>query len=298
MSKPKIIVIVGPTSSGKTSLSVEIAKKWNGEIISADSRQVYEGMDLGTGKVTKEEMAGIPHHLLDMAKPMQVYSGANFKHDATIAINDIIARQKQPIIAGGTFFYIDLLRNSQQAAPVAPNPELRAKLEELSTEELFSTLQNKDTARAEVIDKHNRHRLIRSLEIIEALGSVPLPQTTESPYEWLLIGLELDKQTLHQNIHLRLKNRLEAGMIDEVKRLISEGVTYERLAAFGLEYRYLAKYLKGEIDYDTAVNEIETKTRQFAKRQLTWLKRDKSIEWFLPENREAIFRRITNFLEN
>lgn len=295
-TKPKVIAIVGPTASGKTSLSIEIAKKFNGEVISADSRQVYRGMDIGTGKVTKEEMDGITHHLLDIVDPMEVYSGADFKRDATVALDDIIKRDSLPIIAGGTFFYIELLRNNLQSAPVPPNPALRAELEKLSTEILFQTLQTKDSNRANDIDQFNRRRLIRALEIIDCLGTVPPITEAESPYDWLLLGIDITKEQLHLNIHRRLHSRLEIGMVEEVKQLHHNGVNYERLDSFGLEYRYIARYLQNKITYEEMLTEIESKSRQYAKRQMSWLRRDKSILWVKPENLSEIFKQITFFI--
>jgi len=294
-SKPKVITIVGPTASGKTTLSIEIAKQFNGEVISADSRQVYKGMDIGTGKVTQAEMGNIPHHLLDIADPTEVYTGADFKRDATVALDDIVKRDRLPIIAGGTFFYIELLRNHLQSAPVPPNPALREALEKLTTETLFQTLQEKDSVRAAAIDKHNRRRLIRALEIIDTLGTVPPTTEAESSYDWLLIGIDISKEQLHQNIHTRLHTRLENGMIEEVVELHKNGVTYERLDSFGLEYRYIARYLQNQITHEEMVTEIENKSRQYAKRQMSWLKRDKSVEWVKPESIESIFQLITTF---
>lgn len=296
MSKPKVIAVVGPTSSGKTALSIAIAKAFNGEVISADSRQVYIGMDLGTGKVTLDEMDGVPHHLIDIVDPMTVYTGADFKRDATTSLDDILKRKRLPIIAGGTFFYIELLRGTMQAAPVEPDPIFRASLDVYSNTELFDILKGKDAHRAVTIDQDNRRRLVRSLEIINKLGTVPEAVKTESDYNWLFIGIDLEKKTLHKNIHTRLNDRLEAGMIEEIKGLHETRVTWQRMAELGLEYRYIAKYLQGEMTKEAMVQELETKTRQFAKRQLTWLKKDKEIEWFAPQNREAILGRVETFL--
>lgn len=296
MQKPKVIAIVGPTSSGKTSLSIEIAKQFAGEVISADSRQVYVGMDIGTGKVTPAEMSGIPHHLLDIADPMTTYTGTDFKRDATAAIDAILNNNHLPIIAGGTFFYLDLLRGIIQSAPVPPDPIFRASLDTTDTQSLYEILKSKDAHRAVGIDRDNRRRLIRSLEIINMLGAVPTPTKVESEYQWLMIGIQLPKEILHQNIHTRLKERLEAGMIDEVERLHASGVSFERMAEFGLEYRYVSKFLQGEISKTDMEVELETKIKQFAKRQMTWLKRDKEIEWFEPTDQKRIFERIRLFL--
>ncbi|NCT02231.1 tRNA (adenosine(37)-N6)-dimethylallyltransferase MiaA [Candidatus Parcubacteria bacterium] len=294
--KPKVIAIVGPTASGKTSLSIAIAKQFSGEIISADSRQVYQGMNLGTGKVTKEEMAGVPHHLLDIAKPMDVYTGSDFVKDATVALEEIKMRNHLPIVAGGTFFYLDLLRGKMQSVPVAPNETFRASIADLSTATLLEMLYKKDPQRAATIDSANRRRVIRALEIIDALGAVPLYTPTESPYEWLILGTEITPEALHHNIKARLQERINAGMIEEVAQLHEDGVSYERLDDLGLEYRYIAKYLQGTLTKDEMLEQLETKSRQFAKRQLTWLKRDNEIEWFPPKSHEMIFRFVESFL--
>lgn len=298
MKKPKVVAIVGPTASGKTSLSIAIAKKFAGEIISADSRQVYVGMDIGTGKITKEEMQDIPHHLIDITPAMKVYTGADFERDATIAILDITNRNCAPIIAGGTFFYLDLLRGKLHAAPVEPNEDFRNSLAHFKDDELFAQLQEKDSKRAGNIDPFNRRRLVRALEVIEALGSVPVSEPIESPFEWLIIGIDVVVDNLHHNIHARLKERLESGMIEEVKRLHDEGVTWERMDDLGLEYRYIAQHLQGNLTYDEMVVELEIKIRQYAKRQSTWLRKDKEIEWFDPADRPAIFDRIKTFLHD
>lgn len=296
MEKPKVLAIVGPTACGKTSLSIKLAHTFNGEVISADSRQVYRGMDIGTGKVTEAEMEDIPHHVLDVADPMDIYTGIDFKRDASVALHTIVQRKHLPIIAGGTFFYLELLRGTMQAAPVAPNPAFRKTLEPYSNEELMDMLREKDAHRADSIDPENRRRLERSLEIIHTLGEVPEVRITESEYEWLLLGIDIPKETLHQNINTRLEVRLEQGMVDEVQQLLASGVTPKRLDDFGLEYRYILKYLQQEISYPEMCELIETKSRQFAKRQLTWLKRYPEIEWVDPQNLPEINARIETFL--
>ena len=297
MKKPKVIAIVGPTASGKTALSIAVAKKFNGEVVSADSRQVYAGMDIGTGKITREEMAGIPHHLIDIADPVTVYSGADFAKDANEAIMSILERKHCPIVTGGTFFYIDLLRGKIQPAPVEPNEDFRNSLAHFKDDELFSQLQERDARRAENIDPFNRRRLVRALEVIEALGSVPEQKEVESPYEWLIVGVEVPSAPLQDKIHDRLIARLEQGMIEEVKTLVAQGVTYERLDDLGLEYRYIGQHLQNRLTYEEMVIELETKIRQYAKRQLTWLKRDTEIEWFSSTNTEVILSRVEDFLK-
>ena len=297
MSKPKVIAIVGPTASGKTALSIAAAKKFNGEVVSADSRQVYIGMDIGTGKITREEMDGVPHHLLDIADPLTVYTGADYMRDANEAVNTILSRGHVPLITGGTFFYIDLLRGKMQPAPVEPNEDFRNSLAHFKDDELFAQLQEKDADRASSIDPFNRRRLVRALEVIEALGSVPPQEAVESPYEWLMLGLEVPNAPLHEKIRDRLIARLEQGMVKEVEALVAQGVTYERLDDLGLEYRYIGQYLQKKLTYDEMVDQLEAKSRQYAKRQYTWLKRDSEIEWFGSADYDTIFERIERFLK-
>jgi tRNA dimethylallyltransferase len=294
--KPKIIVIVGPTASGKTALSIELAKRLNGEIISADSRQVYRGLDIGTAKVTPEEMQGIPHHLIDVADPRDVYTVSEYVEDGTKAITEIIAHGNLPIIVGGTFFYIDALLGKITLPDTPPNPLLRKELEELDSTSLYALLCAKDPKYASIVDKENPRRLIRALEIIEVLGHMP-QSTSESLYETLTLGVSIEKEVLHERIHNRILSRLEGGMVEEVKRLEAEGVTYERMQDLGLEYRYVSRYINYKIDFETMVRELDVKSRQYAKRQMTWLKRDKEIVWVDPQDIDSIAEKVRIFLQ-
>lgn len=295
VSKPKVLVIVGPTASGKTSLAIELAKKFNGEVISADSRQVYRGLDIGSAKVTKEEMGGIPHHLLDVADSKEVYTAADFKRDASAAVEEVLSRGKLPIICGGTFFYIDALLGRTALPEVGPNEELRAELEEKSATELLDKLRKLDPERAVTIEPENKRRLIRAIEIATALGKVPPPKANECPYDVLTIGLTVDMENHGEVLKNRILERFE-GMVDEVKKLLDQGVTPQRLEGLGLEYRYISRFLKGELDQENTVNELTIKSRQFAKRQLSWLKRDPDIKWF-PKNDPTISESVEKFLK-
>lgn len=297
MNKSKVIAVVGPTASGKTSLAVELALALNGEVISADSRQVYKGLDIGSGKVTKEEAKGVPHHLISIVDPKDTYTAADFARDAKVAIADIAARGKVPIIAGGTFFYLDQLRGKSGLAGVPKNEDLRKELESKTNEELLTILQSLDTSRADNIDKANRHRLIRSIEIATTLGYVPPAVKEESPYEWLIFGIDIDRTDLHPRIEQRLHQRLKDGMEAEVQSLLEAGVSKEKLVAFGLEYRYLVRRHYKELTYEQMTEELFAKIRQFAKRQMTWLKRDEEIVWKkFPVNIEEIVTEAKNFL--
>lgn len=288
-SNNKILVILGPTSTGKSDLAVALAKKFNGEIISADSRQVYKDMDIGTGKITKKEMHGIPHYLLDVVPPKKVFTVADYKELASEAIEKILSIGKVPIICGGTGLYIQSIVDGLVLPEVPPNTELRRTLEKKSTNDLYEELKKLDPRRAKNIDKHNPVRLIRAIEIAQAIGSVPrLSFNKNKKYSFLQIGLRLDTKDLTDKIHKRLLRRLKSGMIAEVKRLKDSGLSWKRLAEFGLEYGFISKYLKGEMDKQEMTEKLEIAIRQYAKRQMTWFKRDARIRWFDPGDIAAI----------
>ena len=284
VQKPKIIVICGPTATGKTSLSIEIAKKYNGEVISADSRQVYIGLDIGSAKVTHEEMQGIPHYMIDVTNAQDVFSVQEYVMLARKKITEILARKKIPIICGGTGMYIDALIYNQSFPNVPANNELRNKLSKLNTEELFLQLQSKDPLRAQNIDHKNPVRLIRALEIIESLGKVPR-QKQSKKYNVLFMGLDIPKQQHNKIIEKRIIERLENdNMLKEAEGLYAQGVSYTRMEELGLEYRYMAYYLQKKVSYSEMIQQLTTKTIQFAKRQRTWFKKNKNIHWFNPYN--------------
>ena len=297
--KPKVIVIVGPTGSGKTSLALEVAQQFQGEIISADSRQIYRRLDIGTEKISREEMQNVPHHLIDICDVGTVYTASDFKKDAEEAISEILRNGNVPIIAGGTFFYIDTLLGKMSPAPVEPNQALREKLESKTTEELFGELQKKDPRRAESIDQQNKRRLVRALEIVDVLKKVPMPmQTTDSLYDVLIIGLEVDKVELRKKLRSRAEQALHKGLVEETKNLLASGVTKERLSEIGHEYRIVMEYIDGALTQQELIQKFEEKNWQYAKRQLMWLKRDETIRWFKREDTDAIISSIRTFLSH
>lgn len=284
---PSTLVIAGPTASGKSALAIEAALRLDGEVISADSRQVYRGMDLGTGKITPEEQKGVPHHLLDVAHPEEEYNAAHFLRDAKQAEADIRHRGKLPILAGGTGFWIQAFLEGRIFPEVAPNRGLRTKLESLSTQALFKRLRALDPERAAGIDSQNKVRLVRALEVAAALGRVPRLSPVDMEKlnaHYRIIALDPDRKFLHRKILRRLEERLEAGMLDEVKGLLASGVPQERLEAFGLEYRFLARHLSGELSETEMKSGLAAAIRQYARRQLTWLRRMErqgwKIEWY------------------
>lgn len=285
----KIITIVGPTATGKSTLAVEIARLVGGEVISADSRQVYRGLDIGTGKITGKEMCGVPHHLLDVADPKRQFSVAKYQRLATRAIRDILKRGKIPILCGGTGLYIDSVLTGASFPSVPPDKALRRELAELSPEQLFKKLQEIDPERATTIDAQNRVRLIRAIEIATALGKVPRLDVQRSSWDVLQIGLALPREELQERIHARLIARMRRGMIAEARRVHERGLSWKRMEALGLEYRFLARFLQGKISKDEMMRGLEIAIRHYAKRQMTWFKRDKGIRWFSPNQHSEIF---------
>jgi len=280
----KLLVIVGPTASGKTDLSIKLAKKFNGEIISADSRQVYKGMNIGTGKITKKEMAGIPHHLLDVARPQAKFDVVKYRKGALRAFKDIQKRKKLPILIGGTGFYIQAVVDGIILPQVKPNWKLRKELEKKSNSELFQQLKKLDPNRAKSIDKGNPRRLIRAIEIALTTEK-PVPELKKSPIdsEVLILGVKKNKKELEKLIEKRLLKRLKIGMIAEVKKLHNPsadgGVSWKRLEEFGLEYRYIAQFLQNKITREEMIERIQKESEHYAKRQMTWFKRDPRIHW-------------------
>lgn len=292
MQKPKVIVILGQTATGKSDLAVRIAlrlpstklrvnrsgqaKKNGGEIISADSRQVYKGLDIGTGKITKKEMRGVPHHLLDVANPKHKFTVSEYQKKAIYAIADIIKRGKTPIVCGGTGLYIDAITKGIVFPEVPPNNKLRRILEKKSETELFKILQKLDPERAKTIDAKNKVRLVRAVEIAKALGKVP-PITQATPvYKFIKIGLYLSEDLLKKKIEKRVKQMFDkknkGGLLNEIKKLKKSGISNKRLKEFGFEY------------FEPTYEKVVAETIKYAKRQMTWFKRDKEIKWFDASN--------------
>src|SRR3989344_1758994 len=294
--KVHILCIAGPTASGKSSRAVKEALNRHGEVISVDSRQVYRGLDIGTEKITAAEMRGVPHHLIDIRDAHEMYSAGDFVTDAARLIADISAREKLPILVGGTHFYFDALLHGLPTGADA-NPVLRKKLERLSTIRLFARIRERDPRRAAELDPQNRRRLIRALETVETLGSVPermsLSLSTvrnkdiQNSYkvEWIVI--DPPREELRARIDVRLKNALERGLIDEVRRvrenlanLISHGrmkqgyeVADARLNELGLEYKIVGEFLREERTEDSLLPALSAKLWQYARRQKAWLRK-------------------------
>lgn len=298
----KVIVILGQTSTGKSDFAVEIAKLINGEIISADSRQVYKGMNLGTGKITKKEMKGVNHYLLDVISPKKIFSVNDYQKQANKIIKEIEKKNKIAIICGGTGFYIDSIINGAVFPEVPPNKELRKILSNKSAQELFEILKETDKERAKNIDAKNSVRLIRAIEIAKAIGKVPsIKKSKNSNLEVLKIGLTIPDEILKRMIKERMLLRIKKGMIKEIEDLHRDGVSWKRMSDLGLEYRYVSQYIQKKITKEEMLQKLNTEIWHFAKRQKTWFKRDKSILWINPlENseKETAIGKIKIFLRS
>jgi len=304
----KILVITGPTATGKSALAVALAKAFRGEIISADSRQVYRGLDIGSAKITRDEMDGIPHHLIDVVNPTEVFTVAEFKKLADAKIAEIISRGKLPIICGGTGMYISAVIDNQTFPEVPPNPELRDELAKLSIEELFEKLKILNPEQAQIIDSKNPVRLIRAIEIGLA-GVNPLHASGEGKVkhlckaglrsrtgEVLIIALRIPKDELDQKIEQRIHDRIPA-LFTEIRTLLAQGVSSEQLRRFGLEYRYGNDYVTGKILLPEFIETLTIKTIQFAKRQVTWWKNDERVHWLNPvSDKQKILETVQDFL--
>ena len=271
----KLIVIMGTNASGKSGLGVELANQYGGEVVSADSRQVFRGLDLGSGKITPEETRGVPHHLIDVCEPGDFFSMADFQRLAYAAIDGILARGKVPFLVGGTGLYVDAVTDGYELSDIEPDLALRAHLETFETPALYDMLREKlpDTD----IDPKNRNRVMRALERLAADDYHPGRRNPR--YETLKLGVTWDRETLKARIDERLERRLEQGMVQEVKDLLNAGVSTEFLMKLGLEYRYLTRYLLGEIGYDQMVLELGNAIKKFAKRQMTWFRREENLHW-------------------
>ena len=279
----KLVVILGTNASGKSDLGIRLAKHFGGEIVSADSRQVYRGLDLGSGKITPAQAATVKHHLIDVADVSEYYSLAQYQRAAYSAIDSISSAGKLPFLVGGTGLYISAIVEGYQLVDVPPNDPLRAELESLPLPQLVERLEEADPDAASRIDKSNRRRLIRAIEIASAGYANSAAHKNSPRYNCLQLGLTWPREILVERIEKRLRERLANGMIDEVAGLRSRGVSDIRLDKLGLEYRYIARYLRGELrTLDDLRTQLGIAIRQFAKEQLTWFKRDSRIIWLDP----------------
>jgi len=305
--KIKVLVIVGPTAVGKTSLSIELALALNGEIISADSRYLYRGMDIGTAKPTKSEQRGVPHHLIDVANPDEVWSLAKFQREVYRLIKEIHQRGKLPIIVGGTGQYIRAVTQGWTPPEIKPHPEIRKVLEswaeEIGTEGLHQKLSLLDSAAAENIDHRNLRRTIRALEVILLSGKrfSDQRQTAGVFFQPIQIGLEQPRDVLYRKIDFRIEEMFTAGFADEVKLLLNNGYAKSLPSMSAIGYREVADYLDGSISFDECIARIKRATRVYVRRQANWFKKeDPQIYWFDPgqDPPDRLLASIKTYLEN
>ncbi|PIU77783.1 MAG: tRNA (adenosine(37)-N6)-dimethylallyltransferase MiaA [Candidatus Moranbacteria bacterium CG_4_10_14_3_um_filter_44_15] len=329
-SSRKILVILGPTSSGKSDIAIKLAKKFNGEIISADSRQIYRGMDIGTGKAKRDRRSrvvpnkssearfregsrensnafmscSIPHYMISIASPRANYNVAKFKKQAGKIIKDILKRGKLPVICGGTGFWISAIIDDINFPEVKPDWKLRKKLEKYSTEKLFAMLEKLDPERAKNIDAKNKVRLIRAIEICKSIKKVPvlagIPSVVEgsgqnNKYQFLQIGIKLSREQLYKNIEKRVKFRFKQGTIEEVRKLRKQELSWKKIQSFGLAYFWIPLYLQNKISKAELIKKVIHAEKNYAKRQMAWFKRDKRIKWF--RNNGSILKKVSNYLK-
>ena len=309
-----LITILGPTASGKTPLAAHLAAEIDGEIISADSRQVYRRMDIGTGKDLsdykvesgKRKGERIPYHLIDICEPGTKYNLFQYQQDFFDTYQDIVGRGKTPILCGGTGLYIEAVLKGYQLSPVPQNPELRARLEGKTLDELTQMLKALKAQTGSIMhnttDVDSCQRAIRAIEIETHNLEHPMPLRELPPVDSLIIGVDIDRDLRREKITRRLKARLEEGMIDEVRGLLAEGIPADDLIYYGLEYKYLTEYVIGRLTYDEMFRQLEIAIHQFAKRQMTWFRgmerRGFTIHWIdatLPmQQKVAQIRQLTN----
>ncbi len=271
----KLIVITGPTGSGKTSLSIKLASEMGGEIISADSRQIYKGMNIGTDKIM--DTKGIPHHMIDIINPDEEFTAFNFKERSRKLIHQIQNREKTPFLCGGTYFYIQAAVDGLVLPEVPPNWSFRKRMEKCTANQLFQKLKEKDPVRAKSIDKENKRRLIRALEIITETGK-PVPELKKDPlpYPVLFLGVKKKRENLYKKINERVEEMIERGLEKEAEKIIFE---YERIPRQTIGYEEWRDFFSSKKKKKEVISEIKTHTRQYAKRQMNWFKRDERIKW-------------------
>ena len=301
MNKQPLLIIAGPTASGKTELSVELAKRLSGEIISADSMQVYRGMDIGTAKVTSEERQGVPHHLIDIREPHEEWNVMDFCRMAAEKIEEIASKDRLPILVGGTGFYIHALAYGAEFEEETKS-EVRARLEQRSDEDLYAYLQQVDPASCETIHRNNRKRVIRALEYYEQTGhrmSELNARLREKPavYDLCFLVLDMDRAVLYDRINRRVDLMLEQGLVQEVQRLREAGYHRDMVSMKGLGYKEILAYLDGEMSLEEAVYVLKRDTRHFAKRQLTWMRREKEATFLQREPVETLVERAQKLVK-
>lgn len=301
IKKPKIIVISGPTAVGKSYLAIELAKKFNGEVVSCDSMQIYKGMDIGTGKITKNEMSDIKHHLVDIVEPSKSYSAAEFCNDSKKCIIDILSRKKLPIIVGGTGLFIQSLLFGFKFGEADKNENIRKKYEDYlivnGPQKLHDILESKDKKAADSINVNKTRAVIRALEVIDSTGKLFSEQhDIESSFDYLQIALFDERESLYNRINNRVDTMFDSGLLYEVKQLI-KSTPKDSQAMQAIGYKEIIDALDGKYTIEMAKDLIKQHSRNYAKRQLTWLKNKTQSMWFKPEEKDKIVSVVSNFIK-
>ncbi|HYK84560.1 MAG TPA: tRNA (adenosine(37)-N6)-dimethylallyltransferase MiaA [Ktedonobacteraceae bacterium] len=294
-----LVVVLGPTASGKSGLGIALAQRFDGEIVSADSRQVYRGLDIGTAKVTAEEQALVPHHLLDVADVDDVYTVSQFQQQAIAAIEAIRERGHVPFLVGGSPHYIQAVVDNLDIPAIPPQPALRAELEARPLADLLAQLEELDPQSAAVIDRKNPRRVIRALEVCLISGQPFSSQRKVAAplYRSLLLGIQWPRDVLYRRIDARVDERMRQGMVQEVRDLLAQGVSFERLEALGLEYRFISRLLRGEFTSEgEMVQRLKYAIHDFTRRQLTWFRKDSRILWVDGNDIERAVAVVREFL--
>lgn len=304
--KENLFILIGPTAIGKTALSIDLAKKFNGEIISADSMQIYKYMDIGTAKVTKDEMEGVPHHLIDFIYPDEEYTVSNYQRDASRLIEDINSRNKLPIVVGGTGLYINSLVYNLNFAKVPPDEEYRLELENLADRHgdayIYDRLRHIDIKSSNSISENDRKRIIRALEVYRVTGKT-MSEHNENfrkevdKYNLSMICLNMDRQDLYVRINRRVDIMIEAGLVNEVKGILEKGYHKDLVSLKGIGYKEIIMYLEGKITLENAIEKIKQASRNYAKRQLTWFRRDNRIKWINKDDFDN-FDKLSQYIYN
>lgn len=299
--KPKVIVIVGPTASGKSDCAIELAKRIDGEIVSADSMQIYREMNIGTAKVTNEEMSGVKHYMINIVNPDEDFNVAMYKKMAEEALEEIVSKGKTPIIVGGTGLYINTLVNGIEFSEIDKDEEYRKELENRVSAEgidsIYEELKSVDPEATNIIDKNNVRRVIRALEIYKVTGKTKTELDKESiketKFDFLMYGIKTDREELYNRINKRIDYMMEQGLVSEVEEL-NKKYKLSKTALQGLGYKEVIEYINKNCNYDEMIEKLKMETRRYAKRQITWFKRDKRITW-VPKERlvDAIMQQIS-----
>ncbi len=295
--KPKLVAVIGPTASGKTDISVQIAKKYDGEIINADSRQMYKYLSIGTASPTEKEKSGVPHHLFDFLDPKDECNVAEWREFAEKKIYEITQKDKLPILCGGTGLFVNALTQNFSLPSIPPNAEFRKKMEQKNSEELWKNLKEKDPEEASRIDPQNKKYIIRALEIYEFSGEKKsqIMNTGEALYDTFVVGITLPRDLLYKKIDQRTDTMENMGFLDEVKELLHKGYSKEDPAMMSHGYREALEYLEGARSLESLLEIMKKNTRNYAKRQLTWWRRDTRVHWYNSYSQEAIITMDSEF---